>query len=167
MNEDASDYYFPSANVTGYASQDAYAGLAVARGSFNQSEGGVQEDGSYKFVWDFATSQANGNIKSIALCPNMMGQIGASASIVDSERKDFYVKNNPANPFETNGYTFKNKSIDGIGDYYFRVLAVIDDIAYAYEERNIFYLDESKDRFILNNGGKLKLYKFRKKIIYD
>ena len=161
LNDDPADYYFPSANVTGYASQDAYAGLDFARGSFNQSEGGVQEDGSYKFVWDFATSQANGNIKSIALCPNMMGQIGASVSIVDRERKDFYVKNNPANPFEPNGYTFKGKSIDGIGDYYFRVLAVIDDIAYAYEERNIFYVDETKDRFILNNGGKLKLYKFR------
>ena len=161
LNDDASDYYFPSANVTGYASQDAYAGLDVARGSFNQSEGGVQEDGSYKLVWDFATSQANGNIKSIALCPNMMGQIGASVSIVDSERKDFYVKNNPANPFEINGYTFKGKSIDGISDYFFRVLAVIDDVAYAYEESNIAHNANSAARFILNNGGKLKLYKFK------
>ena len=161
LNDDASDYCIPTTKVTGYASQDAYSGIDTARGSFNKVEGGVQEDGSYKFVWDFATSQANGNIKSIALCPNMMGQIGASVSIVDSERKDFYVKNNPANPFEINGYTFKGKSIDGISDYYFRVLAVIDDIAYAYEERNILNVDETKDRFMLNNGGKFKLYKFR------
>ncbi len=161
LNEDASDYYFPSANVTGYASQDAYAGLDVARGSFNQSEGGVQEDGSYKFVWDFATSQANGNIKSIALCPNMMGQIGASVSIINSERKDFYVKNDPANPFNVNGYTFKGQSIDGISDYYFEVLAVIGDIAYAYDIGNNHLSDDTKNRFILNNGGKLKLYKFK------
>ena len=60
LNSDPADYFLPTVKCTGYASQDAYAGLDTCRGSFNASEGGVQTDGSYKFVWDFATSQANG-----------------------------------------------------------------------------------------------------------
>ena len=93
LDTDANKYFLPTTNIVGYASQDAYGGLDVARGSVNSSESGLQEDGSYKFVWDFATSQANGKISAIALCPNVMGQIGASHSIVNSERKDFSEKN--------------------------------------------------------------------------
>ena len=68
LSSNADEYFIPSTKITGYASQDAYAGLDVARGSFNESESGLQDNGSYKFVWDFTTAQANGKIQSLGLC---------------------------------------------------------------------------------------------------
>ena len=85
LNDDASDYAIPSTKITGYASNTAYSGKDLSRGSRNIAESGLQEDGSYKLVWDFGTSQGNGTIQSIALCPIAMGKIGASDAPVRSE----------------------------------------------------------------------------------
>lgn len=162
LNDDANDYFIPSTNIVGYASQDAYAGLDVARGSFNASEGGVQEDGSYKFVWDFATSQANGVIKALALCPNMMGQIGASDTIQDSESKDFYVANDLTAPFNTYGRMLPDDgTTNGVSNHNLHIVAVVGDVAYAIDEYNIYLDSRLTNRHILNNGGILKLHKFK------
>lgn len=164
LNDNPDDYFIPSTNIIGYASQDAYAGLDVARGSFNASEGGLQEDGSYKFVWDFATSQANGTIKALALCPNVMGQIGASATIQDSELKAFQTINTLKAPFETNSGRMldSNGTTDGISNYCFNIVAIVGDIAYAMMQYNVEYRNNSNNgHYILNNGGILYLYKFK------
>ena len=161
LDTDANKYFLPTTNIVGYASQDAYGGLDVARGSVNSSESGLQEDGSYKFVWDFATSQANGKISAIALCPNVMGQIGASDSIVSSESKDFMEKNGVVAPFNTNRYMLDNNgTTDGINNYFFNVVAVVDSIAYAIDLANISYDSSNRDRYFKNNGNILKLHKF-------
>ena len=162
LDTDANKYFLPTTNIVGYASQDAYGGLDVARGSFNESEGGLQEDGSYKFVWDFATSQANGKISSIALCPNIMGQIGASDSIVNSESKKFEEINGVVAPFNTNGYMLNsNGSTEGIENYYFFVVAVIGDIAYCIDKANVYYDSNYSNRYFKSNGNILKLYRFK------
>lgn len=156
LDPDPDNYCIPSLKITGYASQDAYAGLDVARGSVNAIETGVQSDGSYRLVWDFSTSQANGTIKSIGLCPNMMGQIGASDRIVASEAKDFSMKILTTNPFS--GDMLKD-SVDGISGYNFNIVAIFGDIAYAIESNNINC--GSGSGYICNNGGILKLYTFK------
>ena len=162
LNTDANDYFLPTTKITGYASQDAYAGLDVARGSFNASEGGVQEDGSYKFVWDFSTSQANGTIKSLALCPNIMGQIGASDTIVNSELKDFYITNDLSAPFNSYGRMLSDSGeTEGMSNYDYNIVAIVGDIAYAIEQYNIEYHYKYVDRNVTRNGGKLILYKFK------
>ena len=162
LDTDANKYFLPTTNIVGYASQDAYGGLDVARGSVNSSESGLQEDGSYKFVWDFATSQANGKISAIALCPKIMGQIGASDSIVDSESKDFSEVNGVVAPFNTNGYMLPYEgSTVGIANYNFFVVAVIGDIAYCIDKANTCYDSGYSDRYFKNNGNILKLYRFK------
>ena len=162
LDTDANKYFLPTTNIVGYASQDAYGGLDVARGSVNSSESGLQEDGSYKFVWDFATSQANGKISAIALCPNVMGQIGASDSIVNSESKDFREVNGVVAPFETNGRMLNSSgSTEGIENYNFFVMAVIGDIAYCIDKSNVYCYDERSNRYFKNNGNILKLYRFK------
>ena len=162
LNNDPDDYFIPTTKITGYASQDAYAGLDTARGSFNQSEGGVQEDGSYKFVWDFSTSQANGTIKSLALCPNMMGKIGASNFTIWDERKNFYITNDLTAPFDSYGRMLTDSGTTaGISNYNFNIVAVVGDIAYAIEQNNIYLESEYSSRHVLNNGGVLRLYKFK------
>ena len=162
LSTDADDYFIPSANIVGYASQDAYAGLDVSRGSFNASEGGVQEDGSYKFVWDFATSQANGKISAIALCPNVMGKIGASDSNVNSERKELREEHGVVAAFNTNGYMLPSDgSTEGVPNYCFFVMAVIGDIAYCIDKGNVYYESSSSNRYFKNNGNIIKLYRFK------
>lgn len=161
LNNDAADYYIPNLKITGYASQDAYNGLDIARGSFNQSESGLQTDGSYKLVWDFSTSQANGVIKSLGLCPNIMGQIGASNSVVASERKDFAVDKSSVEPFNTSNRMLKDgETFDGISSYYLNIVAVIGNIAYAVDRFNVYNDVSNKSQNIMYNGGVLKLYRF-------
>lgn len=58
--------------IVGYASNDAYNGDDAKRGSKNGIESVITENG-YKFVWDFSTSQANGNISSVALTSDVCG----------------------------------------------------------------------------------------------
>ena len=160
LSSNADEYFIPSTKITGYASQDAYAGLDVARGSFNESESGLQDNGSYKFVWDFTTAQANGKIQSLGLCPNIMGQIGASDSIHTSEMKEFrFIKSVPE-PFIDNMLP-SNGNTDGVSNYTLLICAIIGDIAYATHEDNIEYNNSNSSVFILNNGGKLVLRRFK------
>ena len=164
LNSDPADYFLPTIKCTGYASQDAYAGLDTCRGSFNASEGGVQADGSYKFVWDFSTSQANGTIKSLALCPNMMGQIGLTNSQVTSEKRNFFMKRTSVAPFDSNGKMLASDVvIDGYPASNMYIVGVIDDIAYAVSTNNTGYQgsDVSDTLSIKKNGGILKLFRFK------
>lgn len=135
LNTDADDYMIPTTKVTGFAGQTSYSGLDVARGSCNDTESGLQPDGSYKLVWDFSTAQSNGSIQSIALCPKIMGEIGVSDTIQDSERKAY---NNLAfsvnRPYEDNSYLLKEKDYTaGVSNVYFKIVAVIGDFAYAID----------------------------------
>ena len=160
LDSDADNYDIPSGHVVGYASQDAYAGLDTARGSFNALESGVQEDGkSYKFVWDFSTAQANGTIKAIGLCPNMMGQIGMSANAVKGEAKNFKIINNATDPF-TEYMLESGATTAGIDNYNFYIAAIVGDVAYAINSDNIIKSSDGDDS-ITQNGGILRLYKFK------
>lgn len=68
LEENVENTAFPLDNpLTGKASWDAYSGMDTYRGSYNESESGMQDDGSYKHVWDFSTNQANGQISALAL----------------------------------------------------------------------------------------------------
>jgi hypothetical protein len=59
--------------IVGYASDDANNTQDVQRGSRNLTES-KKIDGGYKFVWDFATSQANGIISTICLTNTLAGR---------------------------------------------------------------------------------------------
>lgn len=55
-----------NAKVIAQASNNAYTGTNLRRGSFNSNESG-NVPGGYRFVWDWTTSQGNGDIKSVCL----------------------------------------------------------------------------------------------------
>lgn len=77
LEENVENVAFPLDNpLIGKASYDTYTGIDTYRGSYNESESGLQEDGSYKHVWDFATNQANGQISALALTTNKGGICG-------------------------------------------------------------------------------------------
>lgn len=67
IQEDPSLIFADALNKpTGIASFDGYSGTDPRRGNFNEIESGPISNG-YKFVWDFATSQANGQISCACL----------------------------------------------------------------------------------------------------
>ena len=69
IEEDPSVIYAPLDNpLVGYASNDVNTTEDVQRGSRNLTESKAV-DGGFKYVWDFATSQANGTISAIAPLP--------------------------------------------------------------------------------------------------
>ena len=171
LNDDASDYAIPSTKITGYASNTAYSGNDLSRGSRNIAESGLQEDGSYKLVWDFGTSQGNGTIQSIALCPIAMGKIGASDAPVRSEYVSYrlgeeaYVSSRNSDAkgaFDYYRLIDQNATVDGINAERLCTIAIVGEYIYAVDSRNIDYNSYGERACnLINNGGILKLYKFK------
>lgn len=169
LNDDASDYAIPSTKITGYASDTAYSGNDLSKGSRNIAESGLQEDGSYKFVWDFGTSQGNGNIQSIALCPIAMGKIGASDAPVRSEYvsyrlgEEVYVnnRNSDAKGAFPPAYRLIDATVDGVDISYLNPVAIVGEYIYAVDSRSTEYYYNDRAYNLVDNGGILKLYKFK------
>ena len=72
---------------TGYASTSAYSGSDLSRGGMNVNETELIDNGM-KFVWDFSTSQANGDIACVSLTHANGGKIGYGS-------KNSYESGNP------------------------------------------------------------------------
>ena len=81
LEEDPTKYYAPMSNpLVGYSSNDTNATTDTRRGSMNPTESGPLEDGSgYRFVFDFATTQANGVISAVGLTSERGGKAGYGA----------------------------------------------------------------------------------------
>ena len=81
MGEDPSKYHIhPGVTTVGQGYNQAYTGKGTTFGSYNESESIVPNKlvagQTFKKVWDFSTSQANGTIASICLCPTITGILG-------------------------------------------------------------------------------------------
>lgn len=59
----------------------AYSGVVTECGSFNVNESGFQEDGSVRFVYDFNSSQGNGQISCVSLTSKAGGKMGIGDNI--------------------------------------------------------------------------------------
>lgn len=78
ITESASNYLIPSEldnPMIGNAGPTPHATGSIYRGNPNGGES-TETTNSVKFVWDWATNQANGRINCVALCPGVMGDIG-------------------------------------------------------------------------------------------
>jgi hypothetical protein len=160
LSDDPADYAINTTKITGYASHDAYGGTDVSRGACNQAESGVQEDGSYKMVFDFSTSQGNGTIQSLGLCPNVIGKVGATDTKDSSSIMYIKYETDTPNPFNSYGRLLPDGgSTAGISNWSFRIAAIIGDIAYAVAYYNVYNNNDSSS--LMKNGGILKLYKFK------
>lgn len=86
LDEDASITEVPrGCEITGKASYDAYSGADLARGSYSADESGYQGDLTYKHVWNFTTSQANGTIAALGLTHYLGGELGDGIEDITSE----------------------------------------------------------------------------------
>ena len=79
LSTDKDDYLVPFDNdMTGYSYYDiTNTGKNTQLGSYSSKESGFQEDGSFKWVYNFDTTQANGQISAVALTPYVSGFLSA------------------------------------------------------------------------------------------
>lgn len=88
LPEDADSFILPyNSRVLAHADNTSNAD-DIRRGSFNSTESEDLDNG-FKFVWDFATHQANGNIKCLSLTSTIAGKYGFGATY---EQKDMYIQ---------------------------------------------------------------------------
>lgn len=78
LDEDVNNTFMPAGvKMIGNGSKDvSNSGAVTELGSYNTTESGLQSDGSVKFVYEFNTAQANGNIACACLTSKVGGYIG-------------------------------------------------------------------------------------------
>ena len=78
LDEDVNNTFMPAGvKMIGNGSKDvSNSGAVTELGSYNATESGLQSDGSIKFVYEFNTAQANGNIACACLTSKVGGYIG-------------------------------------------------------------------------------------------
>lgn len=104
-------------------------------GSFNELESGWQQDGSYKMVYDWSTSQGNGNIASVCLTSAYFGMAGIG-------NKSLTRKNNAYNNSAYNTVTEKAAQQDG---------AII-----AYDANKVYIMESN-----FTNKTKVNVYVYK------
>lgn len=84
LEENPEKYYAKEDNpLIGYSSNSVNEGTDTKRGSLNQTESGMLEDGSgYRFVFDFETSQGNGIISALGLTSKWGGESGYGSELL-------------------------------------------------------------------------------------
>lgn len=76
IDEDADNIWPRNGNkMVGQAGNVSYSGNNTLAGSYNEPESGAVENG-YRYVWDFTTSQANGQISCACLTTPWGGKLG-------------------------------------------------------------------------------------------
>ena len=82
ITANANNYICPSGvKMVGNGSYEVTSNDDVTEmGSYNSSESGWTPDGKFKMVWDYSTSQANGNINCVCLTSAAHGYIGEGNS---------------------------------------------------------------------------------------
>ena len=150
LNEDPDDFTIPDGNkVIGTGCSLANNSINTMMGSYNTTESGMQEDGSYKHIWDFATDQGNGEISAVALAPKYTGQAGwgmplelfASSLNLDN------VSTRIGNYFRLDRYDFN--------------LFIKDGFLYRIPYEDLYYDSSYSDRHISRNGGKIIIEKLK------
>ena len=134
---------------TGYASTGAYSGSDLSRGGMNVNETSLIDNGM-KFVWDFATSQANGDIACVSLTHANGGRIG-------------YGSKNYGDSGNTNISWFVNLSLDfyGNGNY---STCIVDDTLYYASTVSVNEIVLEKHKIFLKEIGLRNSYTTTKKI---
>lgn len=84
--DDNRDNYLPpdGAEMIAQGNNLSYSGINLKAGSFSRVESGLQEDGSYKLVWNFDTAHGNGKIASLGLCSIAGGTTGLGINAIDN-----------------------------------------------------------------------------------
>lgn len=155
IEENADTFFAPADNKpTGIASRDAYSGEDTRRGSFNSVESGFVTNSAgkeigYRYVWDFSTSQANGQIACAALTSYRggMAYLDGTSYIYHTARLGDYLA--------TSGFIIGNTTDqyaydDDTHPYGYAFNADDNAIYYRRTNNRIYRLAIPKDKILLN-----------------
>lgn len=138
--EEDPDLIYPPAGVSlvGCASGISYSGGNTMAGSYNKAESG-KIDGGYKHVWDFGTSQANGQIACACLTTMAGGKVTSGSYPYSSD----YVYKSGASTDVVDEITFK-----GANNIIYMTKAK-EQVTPTYETaRAILFLDGKRNRLL-------------------
>lgn len=137
LDEDVTNTFMPAGvKMIGNGAKDvSNSGEVLELGSYNTTESGVQADGSVKYVYDFSTQQANGNIACACLTSRVGGYIGMGG----------------ANCYRDTGYSIKpwqpsiecNISMAGASLGYVLYPVYSENALYTANKNNLVYASES------------------------
>ena len=130
-------------------------------GSFNDTESGVQADGSIKYVYDFLTSQANGTIQSVCLTSKVGGYMGYG----NESQKRVYDAGLIDTEYQNNIYKYANFLKAG-GEFYTTCMMYAvynEDAVYAVDPNSIQYKYSNTVLGELHwtKTGKIRINKYR------
>lgn len=165
LSTDKDDYLIPFDNeMTGFSYYNVQnSGSNVQLGSYSDKESGLQEDGSFKFVYNFDTTQANGQISSVALTPYISGIL--SAGIKEGNYVD--------NKYPSNFSSFNVKTYcplyPSANDYGLNMDIKYNGIPVYIDDENIYFVDYKNfnyrnDNYFGKNGRKINISKYTNKI---
>lgn len=118
---------------------DAYSGTNTMAGSYNQAESGWTEEGGYKHVWDFSTSQGNGQIACACLTTCAGGKIGEGSWPYDSNYAITKVVSNEENQtMYLNGAT--NKKLPPVEE--------MESTDTSMDAKNILYINGERNELL-------------------
>lgn len=158
---DPKDYWLPLNNsMTGYSYLNcSNNGNNKQLGSFSKTESGWQEDGSYKFVYNFNVEQGNGQISAVSLCPYYCGMIGAGLSSPNYFDSD-HAAINFLSSIITGDYDCVYASNKFTNNYAGIFVGLDENYTYFIPAYNLISLTDFTDKYIKNNGKKLILSRY-------
>lgn len=153
LTEDPNNYDYPSCDTVATACIGKTNITAAKLGSYNSAESGAIENG-YKFVYDFGTPQANGEIGSVCLIPLVAGlmtygqspseYVGWTTDNISIEMSNYTGINSNRSPVPSynGGFTFlANSGVD-------MSLFFDDDYLYSVKLYNITYNSSNATKHI-------------------
>ena len=149
LSLDKDDYLIPFSNdLTGYGVyNNNNSGANTLLGSFSSVESGLQDDGSYKFVYNFNTTQGNGQISSIALTPMVSGKMSTGS------KPDYF---SPQQYLDISRDKLMSKN--SVSIFTQVVLCHLDEnYSYVIDKENFI---KSSNEFIGTNGKNLTIRKY-------
>ena len=168
IEEDVNNTFMPAGvTMVGNGSYNlSNSGEVTEMGSFNNTESGVQSDGSIKFVYDFSTQQANGSIACACLTSSIGGYIGMGNSSGKSITNSSY----NLNIYQQNAYTGKVNNLmyqGGLSNG--NCMSYIDienDVLYAVNPRCIYYSSSYAEDVAMHwkTTKKIQVFKLKAKV---
>jgi hypothetical protein len=135
LDEDVDNTFMPAGvKMVGNGSDFSNNGVVAELGTYNKPESGIQPDGSIKFVYDYATNQANGTIA----CACLTSKVGGYMGMGNSEKR--YASGNRIDAHQSSG-TSLYLALPGAGNYYFNILYPVynEDAIYCTNPYNTVY----------------------------
>ncbi len=164
LSTDKEDYLVPFDNdMTGYSYYDiTNTGKNTQLGSYSSKESGFQEDGSFKWVYNFDTTQANGQISAVALTTYVSGFLSAGI-----KNENFDNSKIPSSYYPSSDYYCINSSYgDSYGqrikiNYSGIPIYVDNEYVYVVKFGNFYYRN---DAYIGKNNNKISVLKYASKL---